>query len=351
MKKVWILIVILLLCGVAFYFKQHSTFTQTTGIASVNGRLELSRLDIATLSPGRVEEIYINEGEDVAQGARLARLSSSHIQSQVDASLAQIQAAQAQIDSTKAQKQRATETVSRAIAEIKAQQQQLTVAKLEFDNARKLRRDNLISISELERREASYKAAQAAVESVKAVRSEAEVAVAQAQAAIFQAQAMLEKAEADSSGAQSQQEDMLIRAPKAGRVEYKIAEIGSVLGAGGRVVSLLDLSNIYLNLFLPAHQSNLVRINDEARIKIDGSDYVLPARVSYVASNAQFTPKSVETSEERAKLMFKIKLQIPEEIAKRYSSLLKGGMTAVGYVKYDSQAEWGEDLQVKLPNE
>ncbi|MBD4938141.1 HlyD family efflux transporter periplasmic adaptor subunit, partial [Xanthomonas citri pv. citri] len=87
--------------------------------------------------------------------------------------------------------------------------------------------------------------------------------------------------------------------------------LGSVVGIGGKVVSLLDTSTVYLNVFLPAHQSNLVRLNDEARIKIDGSDIVFPAKVVFVASEAQFTPKSVETSEERSKLMFKIKLQIP----------------------------------------
>ncbi len=98
--------------------------------------------------------------------------------------VAQIVASQAQVEQAKAQKQRAIETVARATAEISAQQQQLTVAKLELDNTKKLHCDNLISTSELERRDTDYKAAQAAIETTKAECSEAQATVEQAQATI-----------------------------------------------------------------------------------------------------------------------------------------------------------------------
>ena len=94
---------------------------------------------------------------------------------------------------------------------------------------------------------------------------------------------------------------------------------------------------------------NQIKLGDDARIVIDGINAVFPAKITFVANNAQFTPKSVETTEERAKLMFKVKLQIPVDIALKYKGLLKGGMTAIGYVKYDPQAQWVEQLDVKLP--
>ena len=234
-----------------------------------------------------------------------------------------------------AQKKRAEETVSRALAEIDARQQQAKVAKLELDNAFKLRRDNLISSTELERRQSAYNASLAAVNTTQAAKAEAEAAVAQAQA-------QLEKA-------QSQYEDMIIKAPKDGRLEYQIAEVGNVLGAGGKVVSVLDPTDTYINVFLTAQQMNQIKLGDDARIVIDGINAVFPAKITFVANNAQFTPKSVETTEERAKLMFKVKLQIPVDIALKYKGLLKGGMTAIGYVKYDPQAQWVEQLDVKLP--
>ncbi|WP_420925222.1 HlyD family secretion protein [Actinobacillus pleuropneumoniae] len=349
MKKFAIVILIAAaLAGSYFLQKNWHTENGLQGIASVNGRIEVERLDIASLYAGRVEEIYIQEGQDVSKNQPLVRLSSSQSQSQVNSAQAQIAAAEASVNNAQAQKRRATESVSRANAEIAAQQQKANIAKLELSNAKNLHHDNLISSSELERRQANYKASLAAVEAAKA---EAQATITQAQATISQAEATVNQAKAFAEQADSQNDDMLIRAPLDGRIEYKIAMLGSVVGIGGKVVSLLDTSTVYLNVFLPAHQSNLVRLNDEARIKIDGSDIVFPAKVVFVASEAQFTPKSVETSEERSKLMFKIKLQIPTDIAIQHKNLLKGGMTAMGYVKYDAQASWSGDLAIKLPSD
>ncbi|ACS97180.1 hemolysin D [Aggregatibacter aphrophilus NJ8700] len=323
MKIKYVILGLVVIGAVSFavWKNQQLQAEELVGIAAVNGRLELKRLDVATLYPGRVEEILVQEGDEVKINQPLARLSSTISQTQVSGALAQ--------------KKRAEETVSRALAEIDACQQQAKVAKLELDNAFKLRRDNLISSTELERRQSAYNASLAAVNTTQAAKAEAEAAVAQAQA-------QLEKA-------QSQYEDMIIKAPKDGRLEYQIAEVGNVLGAGGKVVSVLDPTDTYINVFLTAHQMNQIKLGDDARIVIDGINAVFPAKITFVANNAQFTPKSVETTEERAKLMFKVKLQIPVDIALKYKGLLKGGMTAIGYVKYDPQAQWVEQLDVKLP--
>ena len=323
MKIKYVILGLVVIGAVSFavWKNQQLQAEELVGIAAVNGRLELKRLDVATLYPGRVEEILVQEGDEVKINQPLARLSSTISQTQVSGALAQ--------------KKRAAETVSRALAEIDARQQQAKVAKLELDNAFKLRRDNLISSTELERRQSAYNAYLAAVNTAQAAKAEAEAAVAQAQA-------QLEKA-------QSQYEDMIIKAPKDGRLEYQIAELGNVLGAGGKVVSVLDPTDTYINVFLTAQQMNQIKLGDDARIVIDGINAVFPAKITFVANNAQFTPKSVETTEERAKLMFKVKLQIPVDIALKYKGLLKGGMTAIGYVKYDPQVQWVEQLDVKLP--
>lgn len=307
--------------AVAVWQNQRLQADELTGVVAMNGRLELNRLDVATLYAGRVEEVLVQEGEQVQPHQNLARLSSSQSESQVAAA--------------QAQKQRAEENVARALAEIEAQQQQANVAKLELDNAVKLRRENLVSASEVERRQANYKAAMAAVATAKAAAAEAKASVAQAQAQL--------------DNAQSQDDDMLIKSPKAGWVEYRVAEPGNVLGVGGRVLSLLDPSDTYLNVFLTAAQLNQVKIGDEARIVLDGVDAVFPAKITFTAAKAQFTPKAVETAEERSKLMFRVKLQIPQEIALQYERRLKGGMTAMGYVKYDHNAAWPQHLDVKLP--
>ena len=82
---------------------------------------------------------------------------------------------------------------------------------------------------------------------------------------------------------------------------------------------------------------------------MDGLDAVFPAKVTYIASEAQFTPKFVETAEERTKLMFRVKLQIPADVAAKYQGYLKGGMTATGFVRTDAKLAWPADLQTRLP--
>ena len=135
----------------------------------------------------------------------------------------------------------------------------------------------------------------------------------------------------------------------AGRVEYRLAEPGNVLPAGGKVVSLLNLNDASISLFLPAPTVNQIPLGSEARIKMDGLDAVFPAKVTYIASEAQFTPKFVETAEERTKLMFRVKLQIPADVAAKYQGYLKGGMTATGFVRTDPKLAWPADLQTRLP--
>ncbi|ASK26630.1 HlyD family secretion protein [Neisseria chenwenguii] len=306
--------------GYYIYTRQH-TDALPAGIAQSNGRLELNRFDIASLYPGRVEEMLVDEGSEVAAGDVLAKLSSDTSSSRVEAA--------------KAQKQRAVESATRAAAEMKALAQRQKVAQMEWDNALELKRDDLVSDSEVRRRKAERDSAAAQVEAARAAQAEAQAAVNAAQAQINEA------ASADG--------DMTIRSPKAGRVEYKIAETGSVIAAGSKVVSLLDPADVSMNIFLPNGQAGRLKTGDDARIRLDSLNAVFPAKISFIATDAQFTPKAVETADERAKLMFKVKLKIPADTALKYNRLLKGGMTGNGFVKTDAKAAWPADLAVKLP--
>jgi HlyD family secretion protein len=133
-------------------------------------------------------------------------------------------------------------------------------------------------------------------------------------------------------------------------VQYRLAQPGEVLGAGGKVLTLLDLSDVYMTLFLPASVVGQLELGSEARILPDAAPgFVVPATVSFVASEAQFTPKYVETSSEREKLMYRVKVRILPEVLQRYTSRVKAGITGIAYVKVASDASWPEHLQIKLP--
>ncbi|NOL49818.1 HlyD family secretion protein [Pelistega europaea] len=321
MKKILLAVAVLGLVAVGIWQNFTLQKADYKGIAQVNGRLNLTRLDIATLYAGRVQEILVGEGDEVQAGQVLVRLDDA----QVKAQMAQIQAKQRQTQ----------EAVQRAKSELDAVDKQLKLAKLELDNAQQLYKSKLISSTELARHQTQYSALLAKFNATQAAKSEAESGIQQAQAQQTQVQDMLD--------------DYAIKSPIHGRIEYKIAELGTVIPAGGKVMSLLDTEDAYLNIYLPPQQTNPLRIGDEARIQIEGIDAIFPAKVQFIAADAQFTPKSVETQEERTKLMFKVKLSIDHTIATQYPGLFKGGMTALGYVKYDPQAAWPDDLAVKLP--
>jgi HlyD family secretion protein len=135
------------------------------------------------------------------------------------------------------------------------------------------------------------------------------------------------------------------------RIESRLTEPGEVLPQGGRVFSLNNLADVYMYVFLPASVTGKVKVGSEARIVLDAApQYPIRAFVSFVSPMAQFTPKTVETAEERHNLTFRVKLQIDPQRLRQYEALVKSGLPGLGYVRYDDNAEWPEDLQVRAVN-
>ena len=348
-KAVPIAVIAALAAGGFWYYRQYHSGGLPEWVAQSNGRLELNRIDVASLYSGRVKAMLADEGTNVKAGDILAELSSETSSSRLEEAQAAAVRQQEAVTRARAAQSQMKQTVARAQANVDASRQQQRVAKMELDNARKLFADQLVSQSEVTKRQADYERAVAAVKAAEAARDEAQATVAQSAAAQAEAQAGAEQAKAAVKSASSANDDMNIRAPIDGRVEYKIAEVGNVVASGSKVVSLLDPTDASMNIFLPTDSMSRLKVDDDARIRLDGIDAVFPAKIKFIATDAQFTPKSVETTDERAKLMFKVKLKIPRETAEKYKGLLKGGMTGNGFVKTDGKAVWPDELAVKLP--
>jgi HlyD family secretion protein len=104
-----------------------------------------------------------------------------------------------------------------------------------------------------------------------------------------------------------------------------------------------------MTFFLPTSQAGRVALGTEIRLVLDAApQYVIPANASFVADVAQFTPKTVETEEERQKLMFRIKAQIPPELLRKHIQQVKTGLPGMAYVKLDPEAEWPKRLSENL---
>ncbi len=135
-------------------------------------------------------------------------------------------------------------------------------------------------------------------------------------------------------------------APRAGTIEYRIANIGEVLPAGGKVFTMLDRSDVYMDVYLPTAQAGRTRIGSEARILLDAyPGHPIPAAVTFVAAQAQFTPKTVETKDERDSLMFRVRVRIDPVRLQSRTTPVKSGLPGVAYVRTDPATAWPATLQ------
>lgn len=292
------------------------------GFAKTNGRIEAERVDIASKFAGRLKTVLVKEGDLVKAGQVLAELDTAELQ--------------AQLKEAEASKVQAEQQLAQAVALVAQRNSELTLASLQLDRSLDLVRKGVTSQEIVDQRQSAKHTAEAAVNS-----ANAEVAVAKA--AIEAAQARINRLQVDI-------EDCALKSPRNGRVEYRLALPGEVLAAGGRVLTVLDLTDVYMTVFFPTSEAGRLRIGSEARVIFDAApQYVVPATVTFVASEAQFTPKYVETKVEREKLMFRVKLSLPAEMLETYETVVKTGVPGVGYVKLSEEAQWPLRLAVKLP--
>jgi HlyD family secretion protein len=296
--------------------------TLPDGIVKSNGRIEATQVDVSSKYAGRLAEVTVEEGSPVTQGQVIARISSPEYE-------AQLRAAQASVQKSK-------DALAAAEAEITSRQSALEFAKSDFERGQELMKTGFITKQVFEQRKRNYDSAVAAVQSFTSQRD-------QAQSGIKNAEAEVERIESIIS-------DLTLVSPRNGRVQYQLARAGEVVAAGAPIVTILDLTDVYMTIFLPAADAGRVAIGDEARIILDAiPDYVVPATVSFVAADAQFTPKTVETKDERAKLMFRMKLKVDPQVLQTFYARVKTGVRGMGFVRTKHDVEWPADLQVKLP--
>jgi HlyD family secretion protein len=158
---------------------------------------------------------------------------------------------------------------------------------------------------------------------------------------VAEAEAAIEAAIAQTERLKTEIDDCVLRTYCNGRVQTRLAEPGEVLPAGGKVLTVIALDDMYMHVFLPESTAGIVAIGAEAKVVLDAfPDHPFPAKVTFVAEKAQFTPKEVEATEERQKLVFRVKVRIDA----RDDPRLKPGMPAVAYIRLTPDAEWPATL-------
>jgi HlyD family secretion protein len=290
------------------------------GIVSGNGRTEATDVDITTKFGGRLESVLAKEGDEVKISQILAQFDTRELQSQ-------LRRAQAEVRRARQERRVATAVIAQRESE-------LSLAEKDMQRSAQLYENDSIALEKLERDETAVETARATLTAARAQLSNVDAAI--------------EAAIANTELIKTQIDDSVLRSPIRGRVLYRLAEPGEVLPAGGKVLTVLDPTDMYMTLFLPTQGATRVGIGAEARILFDGlTDQVIPAKVSFIAPRAQFTPKEVETRTEREKLAFRIKVKLDSEFLYAHAALAKAGIPGVAYIRVDPNVKWPQHLQPK----
>jgi HlyD family secretion protein len=306
--------------GFKFWQKRKNALPE--GIVSGNGRIEAKLVDVVAKEPLRVKEILVNEGALVKPGQVLVKLDTVTLEAQLAEAVAEVGAAQ--------------EKLAVSQAAIVKQKSEIKLAGIEVDRSK-----NLLEEGAGSQRESDVRTTKLAT---------TRASLAEVEAALQSSTQNVEAARAKAEAVKSRIDDATLRAPVTGRVLYRLAEPGEVLGPGGRALTLVNLQDVYMEIFLPSNEAARVKMGAEGRITVDyDPDRAVAGYVSFVSPEAQFTPKQVETKSEREKLMFRVKIQIPQDVAMQYVERIKTGVRGVGYVKLDENALWPARLNNLIP--
>lgn len=320
-SKILIVLVLVVVLGAAAYaFWRLRAPELPQGVAFGNGRLEATEVDVATKVGGRLASLAPHEGDKVAKDEVVATLDADDI-------AAQLRAAQAQV-------RQAQEATRVAQAGVSKAESDMTLARITLQRSQELVQKGFVSGATLDR---DHNTQQGALAGLLAARTQVAAAEAATQAAIARGESL-----------SATVNDTTLKAPISGRVLYRLAEPGEVLAAGSKLLTLLNMTDVSMTIFLPAADAGKVAIGSPARILLDAlPDQVLPATVTFVAPRAQFTPKEVETRSEREKLMFRVKVKVDAAWLAQHEQITKGGMPGLAYVLTDAQAPWPQNLQLR----
>jgi len=349
-KAAWILGIAVVAAGGFYGWTLVRQPSLPEGFAVSNGRVEAVEIDVAAKTAGRIEELLVNDGDFVTTGQVLAQMETAVLEAQLREAQAGLKQAEIGIETaTSLVTQREAEREA-ALAGIAQREAELDAATKQLSRTEELAAKGTATLQRLDNDRAQFESAKAALNAAKATFAGTEAAIGHAKAQVVAAHSQVEASHATIDRIKTNLADTTLKAPRDGRVQYRVAQPGEVVAAGGTVVNLVDLSDVYMNFFLATAEAGRVAIGAEVRIVLDAApEYAIPAQVTYVADVAQFTPKSVETEDERQKLTFRVKAKVPSDLLKKYMRLVKTGLPGLAYVRLDPQAKWPQELTVRLP--
>ena len=372
-----------LLLAIPLYLYIRYASSNSNHLVRVSGNIEVTDAEVSFKIPGKVAERFVSEGETVQAGQAVARLDSAELEQETALRSAEVQAAQAalaeleagsrleEIAQSEAAAHRAQslleellsgsrpEEVAAAEAGVASAQAEADRWQSEWQRQQNLHEEGVISVQQLEATRAAHQTAQArlrqTLEQSKLVREgprkeqieQARAALQEArqryalvqsgprQETIAQARALLEQARQALAVSQTRLNYATLLSPLSGIVLSQNIEPGEYVAAGTPVITVGDLSNVWLRAFINETDLGRVKVGQPVRIRTDtNADKVYEGLVSFLAPQAEFTPKNVQTQQERVKLVYRVKIDIPNPLQE-----LKAGMPADAEIQVGETAE------------
>lgn len=307
MKKPLLVAVPLVAAAVVIAFVVFGPGTETSDGLSASGTVEATEADLGFQVPGRIEEIVLREGDAVSGGEVVAYLDATEIRAVRDAAVAQERAATARL--RELERGARPEELAQAESALASARARADEARREAERARTLFEGGAVSRQALDRAETALATAEAAARQAEdqaaLVRQGPRTETLDAQ------RAMVEQARAQVARADAGLGFTRLQAPFPGVVSLRHREPGEVVQPGAPVVSVLDPADRWVRIYVPEDRLGRVRIGMPARIVADTwPDRVYEGEVVYIGSQAEFTPRNVQTAEERTKLVYPVKVRI-----------------------------------------
>ncbi len=291
------------------------------GTLVVSGAVEATEAQVGSPMPGQIEAVAVREGAVVAAGATLARFDTSELLARRAQALAQVGLARAAL--TELENGARPEEVAQSRAAARAAEERLADARRDVERSRSLFEGGAISREALDK---SATAAAVAESEAQRAREALRLVEAGPRSERIEGQrAQLARAEAVLVEIEASLARSTVRAPFAGVVTVRHREPGEVVGPGAPVVTLLDRDDRWVRVYVPENRLGAVAIGTRAAITSDTyPERRYAGEVAYIASEAEFTPKTVQTAEERVKLVYAVKVRILDDPGNE----LKPGMPA-----------------------
>jgi len=291
------------------------------GALEASGTVEAIEADLGFTAPGRIEVVAAQEGDTVRAGDELARLDLAATRAQRDQAAAEARAARANLlELTRGAR---PEEIAQARAVLSAADERLADAERDFERMRVLHEDDVVSRQEYDKSKSVLDVARANADQAREGLRLVEAGPRRER--IEAARAAFASAEARVAALDATLANMVIRAPFDGLVTVRHREPGEIVQAGAAVLTLLDRGHRWVRIYVPETRIGAVGVGRRASITVDTfKDRAFEGEVSYVASEAEFTPKTVQTREERVKLVYEVKVRITGDP----QHVLKPGMPA-----------------------